>query len=125
MSYFRIKITPKQKTEKRINNLTSRRQRKIIFPIMNCQTNPSLKSCLLIHPLSLRVSDQSRSSGRDAKSSDDTVFDVAADILSKHPGDFDWEAVMRRFSNSNSLSRNTVWMQEAIQQPALHHLRWS
>uniref|UniRef100_A0A3P8WKL1 Dynein axonemal heavy chain 7 n=1 Tax=Cynoglossus semilaevis TaxID=244447 RepID=A0A3P8WKL1_CYNSE len=55
---------------------------------------------------------QSYSSSGDAASSDDMVLDVAADVLSRLPGNFDLEAVMRRFPTTYNQSMNTVLVQE-------------
>ncbi|WAR11272.1 DYH7-like protein, partial [Mya arenaria] len=57
---------------------------------------------------------KARASSGGGKSTDDIVDEVAGDIVSKLPPNFDTDAVLRRFPTSYKQSMNTVLMQEMV-----------
>ncbi|XP_071052666.1 dynein axonemal heavy chain 7 [Onthophagus taurus] len=58
------------------------------------------------------VTQDAASGGGEGKSSDDTVNDIAADILNKLPKNFDIVDVMEKYPTSYNQSMNTVLVQE-------------
>ncbi|XP_059164025.1 dynein axonemal heavy chain 7-like isoform X1 [Physella acuta] len=57
---------------------------------------------------------QAKASSKGGRSTDDIVDDVASDILSKLPPNFDTDAALRKYPTSYSQSMNTVLVQEMV-----------
>lgn len=57
---------------------------------------------------------QARASAKGGKSTDDVVDEVAADILSKLPPNFETDLALRKYPTSYKQSMNTVLVQEMV-----------
>jgi len=57
---------------------------------------------------------QARASSGGGRSTDDIVDEVAADIITKLPPNFDTDAALRRYPTSYKQSMNTVLVQEMV-----------
>src|SRR5437870_941005 len=80
--------------------------------ILLTQTTVSLKVDHLIFMLTLGMQKGGGSEG--AKSSDEVINEVAADILHKLPSNFDVDAVHRKYPTEYTQSMNTVLVQEMV-----------